>query len=53
LKMNARIYGLPEETPAGKRGPKPKKGQRLISFKEMLTMEPTFRGWPAALRIFS
>lgn len=39
LKMNARIYALPEETPAGKRGRKPKKGQRLISFKEMLQME--------------
>lgn len=39
LKMNARIYALPEEAPAGKRGPKPKKGQRLISFKEMLTMD--------------
>jgi hypothetical protein len=39
LKMNARIYALPEETPAGKRGRKPKKGQRLISFKEMLKME--------------
>ena len=39
LKMNARIYGLPEETPAGKRGRKPKKGQRLITFKEMLTVE--------------
>jgi hypothetical protein len=39
LKMNARIYALPEEAPAGKRGRKPKKGQRLISFKEMLTMD--------------
>jgi hypothetical protein len=39
LKMNARIYALPEETPPGKRGRKPKKGQRLISFKEMLKME--------------
>jgi hypothetical protein len=37
--MNARIYTLPEENPAGKRGRKPKKGQRLISFKEMLKME--------------
>ena len=39
LKMNARIYALPEKAPAGKRGRKPKKGQRLISFKEMLKME--------------
>src|SRR5271156_820657 len=39
LKMNARIYALPEEAPAGKRGRKPKKGVRLISFKEMLTTE--------------
>ena len=39
LKMNARIYALPEETPPGRRGRKPKKGIRLISFKEMLTME--------------
>ena len=39
LKMNARIYALPEEIPAGKRGRKPKKGVRLISFKEMLKME--------------
>lgn len=39
LKMNARIYALPEENPPGKRGRKPKKGQRLISFKEMLTKE--------------
>ena len=39
LKMNARIYGLPEESPSGKRGRKPKKGARLISFKEMLKME--------------
>jgi len=39
LKMNARIYALPDKAPAGKRGRKPKKGQRLISFKEMLKME--------------
>jgi hypothetical protein len=39
LKMNARIYALPEEAPAGKRGRKPKKGVRLISFKEMLKMD--------------
>jgi hypothetical protein len=39
LKMNARIYDFPEEAPACKRGRKPKKGVRLISFKEMLTME--------------
>lgn len=39
LKINARIYALPEETPAGKRGRKPKKGARLIAFKEMLKME--------------
>ncbi len=39
LKMNARIYALPEENPPGKRGRKPKKGVRLISFKEMLKME--------------
>ena len=38
LKMNARIYDFPEDTPAGKRGRKPKKGKRLVSFKEMLTM---------------
>ena len=39
LKMNARIYAIPEVTPPGKRGRKPKKGARLISFKEMLTKE--------------
>ena len=39
LKMNASIYALPEEAPAGKRGRKPKKGVRLIAFKEMLKME--------------
>ena len=39
LKMNARIYAIPEETPASKRGRKPKKGARLVSFKEMLKME--------------
>jgi len=39
LKMNARIYAIPDETPVGKRGRKPKKGVRLISFKEMLNME--------------
>jgi hypothetical protein len=39
LKMNARIYAIPEEAPAGKRGRKPKKGARLISFKEMLKKE--------------
>lgn len=36
LKMNARIYAIPEEVPAGKRGRKPMKGERLVSFKEML-----------------
>ena len=39
LKMNARIYAIPNEAPAGKRGRKPKKGVRLSSFKEMLKME--------------
>jgi len=39
LKMNARIYAIPEEAPTGKRGRKPKKGVRLISFKEMLKRE--------------
>jgi len=39
LKMNACIYNFPEEAPACKRGRKPKKGVRLISFKEMLKME--------------
>ena len=39
LKMNAGIYAFPEEVPVGKRGRKPKKGVRLISFKEMLKME--------------
>jgi hypothetical protein len=39
LKINARIYAIPEEAPAGKRGRKPKKGVRLISFKEMLEMK--------------
>jgi hypothetical protein len=33
LKMNARIYALPEEAPAGKRGRKQKKGARLIPGK--------------------
>jgi len=37
LKMNARIYAFPEEVPAGKRGRRPKKGARLITFKEVLT----------------
>lgn len=37
--MNACIYNFPEEAPACKRGRKPKKGVRLISFKEMLKME--------------
>ena len=39
LKMNARIYDFPEESPPGKRGRKPKKGARLISFKEMIVVE--------------
>jgi len=39
LKINARIYALPEEPPSGKRGRKPKKGIRLMSFKEMLKVE--------------
>jgi hypothetical protein len=39
LKMNACLYAIPEEAPAGKRGRKPKKGVRLVSFKEMLKME--------------
>ncbi len=39
LKMNARIYAFPEESLVSKRGRKPKKGVRLISFKEMLKME--------------
>jgi hypothetical protein len=39
LKMNARIYAFPEPVPAGKRGRKPKKGTRLVSFKEMLKIE--------------
>lgn len=36
LKMNARIYAIPEPSPKGKRGRKPKKGARLISCKEMI-----------------
>ncbi len=36
LKMNARIYAIPKPSPKGKRGRKPKKGGRLISFKEMV-----------------
>ncbi len=36
LKMNARIYAIPEPSPKGKRGRKSKKGARLISFKEMI-----------------
>lgn len=36
LKMNARIYDFPKEV-TGRRGRKPQKGERLISFKEMLT----------------
>ena len=39
LKMNARLYAFPQQTPAGKRGRKPKKGCRLITFKEMLERE--------------
>jgi len=39
LKMNPSIYSLAGEVPPGKRGRKPKKGIRLISFKEMLKME--------------
>lgn len=36
LKMNARIYAIPEPSPKGKRGRKPTKGVRLIAFKEMV-----------------
>jgi len=36
LKMNARVYAIPEPSPKGKRGRKRKKGERLISFKEMV-----------------
>lgn len=39
LKMNARIYGIPEKPLPGKRGRKPSKGVRLIPFKEMIVME--------------
>lgn len=39
LKMNARMHGFPVEVPSDRRGRKPKKGERLISFKEMLTRE--------------
>lgn len=39
LKINASIFDLPETLSSGKRGPKPKKGARLCSFKEMLKME--------------
>jgi hypothetical protein len=46
LKMNARIYDFPEEVPAGRRGRKPKKGERLITFKEMIGREDL--GWEAA-----
>jgi hypothetical protein len=38
-KLSINIYALPEEAPAGKRGRKPKKGVRLLSFKEMLKMD--------------
>jgi hypothetical protein len=38
-KLSIHIYALPEEAPAGKRGRKPKKGVRLLSFKEMLKMD--------------
>ena len=36
LKMNARIYAIPEPSPKGKRGRKPTKGVRLMTFKEMV-----------------
>jgi len=36
LKMNARVYAIPEPSFKGKRGRKQKKGERLISFKEMV-----------------
>lgn len=39
LKINARIYAFPEDPPAGKRGRKPKKGARLMPFKEMVVNE--------------
>lgn len=38
LKMNARLYAFPEECVSGKRGRKAKKGARLYTFKEMLSM---------------
>lgn len=43
--MNARLYTFPEDV-ASKRGPKPKKGSRLITFKEMLAREGL--GWKEA-----
>jgi hypothetical protein len=36
LRLDARLYALPGETPAGRRGRKPKKGARLPSLKERL-----------------
>lgn len=36
LRLDAALHALPEPQPAGKRGPKPKKGERLSSLKRLL-----------------
>lgn len=36
LRLDARLYGLPEAPPSGRRGRKPKKGKRLPSLKSLL-----------------
>ena len=46
LPMKAALYGLPRPRPQGKRGPQPKKGDRLVTPREMFEDE---RDHPARL----
>lgn len=39
LRIDARLYSFPVERPAGTKGRPPKKGQKLMSFKDMLKEE--------------
>jgi hypothetical protein len=39
LRLDARLYDFPEPVPQGKRGPKPKKGNRLASLKSLVDDE--------------
>ena len=54
MKMNSRLYHLPPPPVKGKRGPKPKKGKRILSMKARLTdkrikwQEVTFSEWYGA-----